>query len=144
LPFFLRSGPAGETFGLLRQRVLVGPGEEQVGVFVADLEARRDPQAQRLLPGVGRDLLGGGQPVGGLLRFGLVRFLDLGEALCRVGVLLGALLLLPRLLLPEVDRLGRLLLIGAGLLRVRCGRAEVVSVMRSPVAGSPVRCGPGG
>jgi hypothetical protein len=67
----------GQALRLLRQRLLVGAGEEQVCVFVADLELGGDLELQRLPRGVGRCLFGYGETIGGFLRLGLLRFLDL-------------------------------------------------------------------
>src|SRR5690606_18124910 len=107
----LRVDPSRQSLGLLLQRLLVGAGEEQVGVLVADPVLGRDLEAQSLATRRVGLLLELSDAVGGLLSLRLLRLLDLSEAAGCVRVLLGALLLLAGLLLPEVHRFGGLRLL---------------------------------
>src|SRR5690606_13578452 len=81
-------------------RVLIGHSIQQRRVFLAELVLQCDLAAQSPSLSLGRRTLGLRQPLGNLLGLGLLGFLDLGQPLCSLSVLLGPLRPFASLSLP--------------------------------------------
>jgi hypothetical protein len=123
------------------------PDTEEVEVISPDAVCRGDPVSGCLVTSRLRVRLSLSGRSGGALGVRHLLLLELGEALRGRGVVLRALLLLARLLPPELDRFGRLRGLGSGRVSGAAGAAGGARERRAEASarvpasrGESVRC----